>query len=151
MQNKTTDTSEQPLPRRPFPSSDDVLNAVIGWGRALNYDAPWVADQYLIPLLKLLQELHDDAHDCQHPQYRHWLSVAAQTMAALVAAGHLDLHDAKGTPVLVKTTVSGQTVLGAHFVKLTPFGTANAQLRAFAAGDQKMLALLDTVAKGGAR
>jgi len=127
------------------------LNAVSGWGRALNYDAPWVADQYLIPLLSLLTKIHDDAHDCQHPHYRHWLSAATQVMAALVAAGHLDLHDARGTRVLAKTTVSNQTVLGAHFVKLTPFGKANAQLRAFAAGDQKMLALLDTVAKGGAR
>lgn len=150
MQSKTTDTSEQPLPPQPFPSSDDVLNAVIGWG-PLNYDAPWVADQYLIPLLSLLTKIYDDAHDCHHPQYRHWASVAAQVMARLVAAGHLDLHDALGTRVPAKTTVSNLTVLGAHFVKLTPFGTANAQLRAFAAGDQKMLALLDTVAKGGAR
>lgn len=126
------------------------MNAVIGWG-PLNYDAPWVADQYLIPLLSLLTKIYDDAHDCHHPQYRHWASVAAQVMARLVAAGHLDLHDALGTRVPAKTTVSNLTVLGAHFVKLTPFGTANAQLRAFAAGDQKMLALLDTVAKGGAR
>lgn len=166
MQSKTTYTRSRPLVL-PLPSSDDVLNAVIDWGRPLNYEAPWVEDREVIPLLALFETLYeasrsrardaaaaggtsvsdshfgDEPRDPPHtPRARDVVSAAGMRVTVLVGAGHLDLYDAFGQR-------SGKDVWCAHFVKLTPFGDANAKLRAFASGDPKMLALVDTVAKRG--
>ena len=141
MQSKTTDTRSRPLV--PTPTSDDVLNTVIRWGRGLNNEAPWVEDREVIPLLALFDALFADIGS-ERSQARNAVSVAGSHVSALVGAGHLDLYDVLGQR-------TRHDVWTAHFVKLTPFGVANAKLRAFASGDQAMLAVVDIVTQRGGR